>query len=322
MTDISKEMTVNTERADNSNDAAAEMAELFAGINSDDEKNRVVGGTLYLVATPIGNMADITGRAVKTLSEVDFIAAEDTRHTGILCAALGISRPMTSYYEQNKAESGRRIVERLKSGESCALCTDAGMPAISDPGADLVRLCIDAGITVTCVTGACAAVTALALSGADTNRFTFIGFLPTENKPRAAAVEDIARSRVTVILYEAPHRVRKTLGELCRVCGEGRKIALCRELTKRNEEIIRTTLAGACELYELQEPRGEYVFVIHGEPAQDTALQWRGMTVAEHVALYTEGGLGRMDALKAAARDRGVGKGEIYREITENKVKS
>lgn len=279
------------------------------------EKNRVLGGVLYLVGTPIGNLADLSERAKKVLSEVDFIAAEDTRHTGKLLSALGISKPMTSYYEENKYESGRRIVARLKSGESCALCTDAGMPAISDPGEDLVRLCADEGITVTSVPGATAAITALALSAASTQSFVFIGFLPTDKKPRRALIDECRRERRTVILYEAPHRLKKTLDELCEACGKARRIAICRELTKLNEEIIRTTLEGAVGHYETETPRGEYVLVLHGAETPDKAADWRDMSVAEHVEAYIADGMSKMDAIKAVARDRGVGKSEIYKEL-------
>lgn len=280
-----------------------------------NEKNRVLGGVLYLVGTPIGNLSDLSERAKKVLSEVDFIAAEDTRHTGKLLSALGISKPMTSYYEENKHESGRRIVSRLKSGESCALCTDAGMPAISDPGEDLVRLCADEGITVTSVPGATAAITALALSAASTQSFVFIGFLPTDKKPRRTLIDECKRERRTVILYEAPHRLKKTLDELCEACGGDRGIAVCRELTKLNEEIIRTTLGGACEHYGTETPRGEYVLVLHGAKTPDKAADWRDMSIAEHVEAYISDGMSKMDAIKAVARDRGVGKSEIYKEL-------
>ncbi len=280
-----------------------------------NEKNRVIGGALYLVGTPIGNLSDLSERAKKVLSEVDFIAAEDTRHTGKLLSALGISKPMTSYYEENKYESGRRIITRLKSGESCALCTDAGMPAISDPGEDLVRLCADEGITVTSVPGATAAITALALSAASSVSFVFMGFLPTEKKPRRALIDEIVRERKTVILYEAPHRLKKTLDELLDACGSERGIALCRELTKLNEEIIRTTLDGAVKHYETESPRGEYVLVLHGAKTPDRASDWRDMSVSEHVNAYIADGMSKMDAIKAVARDRGVAKGEIYKEL-------
>lgn len=282
-----------------------------------NEKNRVLAGVLYLVATPIGNVSDLSERAKKVLSEVDFVAAEDTRHTGKLLSLLGISRPMTSYYEENKFESGRRIVARLLEGESCALCTDAGMPAISDPGEDLVRLCAENGITVTCVPGATAAVTALALSAASTKSFVFVGFLSTDPKPRRIALDELRGERKTTILYEAPHRLKRTIADLLEVCGGDRRIAVCRELTKLNEEIMRTTLKEAAEHYENEDPRGEYVLVLHGAEAANKIEDWRGMTIPEHVALYVDGGMSKMDAMKAVARDRGVGKGEIYKEINK-----
>lgn len=280
-----------------------------------NEKNKVLSGVLYLVGTPIGNLSDLSERAKKVLSEVDFVAAEDTRRTGKLLAALGISKPMTSYYEENKYESGKRIVSRLKSGESCALCTDAGMPAISDPGEDLVRLCADEGITVTSVPGATAAITALALSAASTQSFVFIGFLPTEKKPRRELIDECRRERRTLILYEAPHRLKKTLDELCDACGGDRGIAVCRELTKLNEEIIRTTLAEAVAHYDTEAPRGEYVLVLHGAKAADKSADWRDMSISEHVEAYISDGMSKMDAIKAVARDRGVGKSEIYKEL-------
>ncbi len=280
----------------------------------ENEKNRVIGGTLYLVATPIGNMADISSRAVKVLSEVDFVAAEDTRHTGLLLSRLGISRPMMSYYEENKRSAGDKIISRLLSGESCALCTDAGTPAISDPGADIVRDAVKAGINVTAVPGACAAVTALSISGADTKSFVFYGFLPTENTPRGKITDEISRERRTVILYEAPHRLKRTLGELKASCGGEREAALCRELTKLNEEVIRGTLDELIQKYEDIEPRGEYVIVLHGAATRDGALEWEGLSVKEHVEAYISSGMNQMDAIKAAARDRGVPKGEIYKK--------
>lgn len=278
----------------------------------ENEKNRVLGGVLYLVGTPIGNMADLSPRAVKVLSEVDFVAAEDTRHTGRLLSSVGVSKPMVSYYKDNMAQSGRRIVERLQKGESCALCTDAGMPAISDPGEELVRLCAAANINVTCVPGPCAAVTALSLSGADTRTFVFMGFLPPEGKPRRDALSEAAAERRTVILYEAPHRLKKTLYDLFDACGGERGLDVCRELTKLNEQTVRSTVGEVKAMYDSVEPRGEYVLVLHGRTGGE---DWRSLSVREHVEMYERSGLSRMDAMKAAARDRGVGKAEIYREL-------
>ena len=289
---------------------------------SQEEKNAVLGGTLYLVATPIGNLSDLSERAVKVLSEVDFIAAEDTRNTGKLLSCLGISRPMVSYYEHNKRERGPRIVERLQGGESCALVSDAGTPAISDPGEDLVALCAAAGVTVTSVPGCCAAITALTLSGLPTARFTFEGFLPVDNRPRRERLEALTRIESTMILYEAPHKLRATLADLQKALGGERPIALCRELTKRNEEILRTTLAQAVARYEAQEPRGEYVLIVGGgtAPATDDGTAARlALSPAEHVAYYESSGLSRMDAIKAAAKERGMPKNELYRLVNTDK---
>ena len=277
------------------------------------EKNAVTGGTLYLVATPIGNLADLSPRAQKVLSEVDFVAAEDTRNSGQLLARFRISKPMVSYFEHNKRERGPAIVERLARGESCALVTDAGMPAISDPGEDLVRLCADAGIPVTAIPGSCAAVTALALSGLPTGRFVFEGFLPTAKKDRTARLDALKAEERTIILYEAPHRLRQTLGDLLPDFG-ARPLALCRELTKLNEEILRTTVEGAVGLYEEREPRGEYVLILGGRPADESGEDYPE-DAAAHVALLEASGLSRMDAIKAAAKARGVGKNEIYRLV-------
>ena len=285
---------------------------------SREEKNAVLGGTLYLVATPIGNLADLSERAVKVLSEVDFIAAEDTRNTGKLLSCLGLSRPMVSYYEHNKKERGPHIVERLQAGESCALVSDAGTPAISDPGEDLVALCAEAGVTVTSVPGCCAAITALTLSGLPTARFTFEGFLPVDNRPRKERLEALTRIESTMILYEAPHKLRATLADLEKTLGSTRPIALCRELTKRNEEILRTTLAEAVVHYEAQEPRGEYVLIIGGGSAPQTddgVAARQALSPAEHVAYYESTGLSRMDAIKAAAKERGMPKNELYRLV-------
>ena len=285
---------------------------------SQEEKNAVLPGTLYLVATPIGNLSDLSERAVKVLSEVDFIAAEDTRNTGKLLSCLGISRPMLSYYEHNKRERGPRIVERLQAGESCALVSDAGTPAISDPGEDLVALCAAADVTVTSVPGCCAAITALTLSGLPTARFTFEGFLPVDNRPRKERLEALTRIESTMILYEAPHKLRTTLADLEKALGGERPVALCRELTKRNEEILRTTLQGAIAHYTAQEPRGEYVLILGGgsAPQTDDGVAARlALSPSEHVAYYESTGLSRMDAIKAAAKERGMPKNELYRLV-------
>lgn len=287
------------------------------------EKNAIVGGTLYLVSTPIGNLADLSERAIKVLSEVDFVAAEDTRNTGKLLACLGISKPMVSYYEHNKRERGPKIVERLLAGESCALCSDAGTPAISDPGEDLVRLCAENNVTATAVPGCCAAITALTLSGLSTTRFSFEGFLPVDKKPRRERLEQLTYCTSTMILYEAPHKLRATLADLIKALGEDRRVALCRELTKRNEEIYRTTLGEADKRYREEDPRGEYVLILEGgsteAPRAAEANERLSLSPAEHVAYYESTGLGRMDAIKAAAKERGIPKNELYRMLNAEK---
>ena len=281
------------------------------------EKNRIEPGTLYLVATPIGNMADLSPRARKVLCGVDLVAAEDTRVSGMMLRNIGSDRPLFSYHEHNKKAAGRTLIERLKDGASCAVVTDAGTPGISDPGSDLAAACIKEGIPVTSVPGCCAAVNAVILSGADTRRFVFEGFLPSEGKERRERIEYLRTERRTAVLYEAPHRLAKTLAELSAAFGGERGIALCREMTKLNEEIFRGTLAEAAEKYSSEDPRGEFVLVLSGAVEKKEELFWAEMTVEEHVGFYEENGLSRMDAMKAAARDRGVGKGEIYRQIAK-----
>ncbi len=284
------------------------------------EKNAIVGGTLYLVATPIGNLADLSERAIKVLSEVDFIAAEDTRNSQKLLSVLGISKPMVSYFEHNKRERGEQIIERLQAGESCALVTDAGTPAVSDPGADLVVLCAERGVRVTSIPGCCAAITALTLSALPTGRFTFEGFLSTNKAERREHLADLKTEKRTMILHEAPHKLRNTLQDLSDAFGGERRIALCRELTKLNEQVERTTLSGAIAIYEEKEPRGEYVLVIEGatKTAEATAF-WQDMSIPAHVQYYVDGGMSQKDAIKAAAKDRGVHKNEVYSKIVEQK---
>ena len=283
------------------------------------EKNKVLGGVLYIVATPIGNLADISERALKVLSEVDFIAAEDTRNSMRLLTHFGISKTLVSYYEHNKREKGEEIVSRLESGESCALITDAGTPAISDPGEDLVRLCAQRNIEVTSVPGACAMITALTLSALPTSRFVFEGFLPVTKKERNRRLEVLAKEERTFILHEAPHKLRTTLGDLRAVLGDDRKIAICRELTKLNEEIFRTTLAEACATYAEREPRGEYVLVIDGAEQgavqADQANEWDSPEAAlEH---FLSLGMSRNDAIKAAAKSFGVTRNQFYGMLIE-----
>lgn len=280
---------------------------------SKEEKNAIVGGTLYLVATPIGNLADISERALKTLSEVDFVAAEDTRNTGLLLSRYGISKPLISYFEHNKRERGQIIADRLLNGESCALVTDAGTPAISDPGEDIVKLCAELNIPVTSIPGACACITALTLSGLATGRFSFEGFLTTNKADRKKRLEELAAERRTLIIYEAPHKLCGTLDDLLKYFGE-RKITLCRELTKLNEEVMRTTLSSAVRTYTEKQPRGEYVLIIEGAPEKSEAAVYPE-DISEHVAMYENDGLKRMDAIKAAARDRGISKSEAYSKL-------
>lgn len=283
---------------------------------SGEEKNKIMGGTLYLVATPIGNLSDLSMRAVKVLREVDFVAAEDTRNSLKLMNACGIvGKSMISYFEHNKKERGETIVRRLREGESCALITDAGTPAISDPGEDLVRLCAAEGITVTAVPGCCAAITALTLSGLPTGRFAFEGFLEGSKAQRRARLAELADEKRTLILYEAPHRLCETLSQLAELFGD-RQIALCRELTKLNEEILRTTIPQAVEHYQSVAPRGEYVLIVEGASATREELFWQDMSVHEHIDYYLKVGMDKMTAIKQVARDRGVGKSVIYKQAT------
>ena len=285
---------------------------------SKEDKNAIVGGTLYLVATPIGNLSDITERALKVMSEVDFIAAEDTRNTGKLLSYFGIQKPMVSYFEHNKRERGEIIAERLMKGESCALLTDAGTPAISDPGEDLVRLCAEKNIPVTSIPGCSAVVNALALSALPTGRFCFEGFLSTNKNERFSRLEEIKSDKRTTVFYEAPHKLKKTLDDIFSIFGD-RRIALCRELTKLNEEIIRTNLSYAISYYTDNEPRGEYVLVIEGASEEEISKDafFANMTVEEHLNHYVNMGMSKMDATKAVAKDRGVAKSVIYKEINK-----
>lgn len=284
---------------------------------TDTEKNRIEPGTLYLVGTPIGNLADLSDRAKKVLGGVDFVAAEDTRNTGLLLSRIGVSRPMVSYHEHNRREHGEMICDRLEAGESCALVTDAGMPAISDPGEELVRMCAARGIAVSAVPGPSAVVTALALSGLGTRRFVFEGFLPTKASERRELISELARERRTTVIYEAPHRLCETLDALLAALGD-RPVAVCRELTKLNEEILRTTLSGAVRHFSEVAPRGEFVLVIGGASAVGEPTDYPE-NPAEHVAFYESAGLSRKDAIKAAAKDRAMPKGEFYKLLVGGK---
>ncbi len=289
-----------------------------------DEKNKTEPRTLYLVGTPIGNLSDLSERAIKVLTECTFIAAEDTRNTAKLLSCFDIHKELVSYHEHNRKARGEELCCRIESGETCALVTDAGMPAISDPGEDLVRLCAARGIAISVIPGPTACISALALSGLSTSRFTFEGFLPVEKAERRRHLEEICKERRTMIFYEAPHKLRATLNDLLRVFGD-RRISLCRELTKKNEEVIRTTTAGAVAYYETNEPRGEYVLVLEGD-AEHTGLAYTApvddallhLSPEAHVAHYESLGKGRMDAIKQAAKDRGMTKSELYKILNNN----
>ena len=269
-----------------------------------------MSGTLYLVATPIGNLGDLSPRAVTTLSEADFIAAEDTRVTMKLLNHFDIRRPLVSYHEHNKAAAGQAVLARLLAGESCALVTDAGTPAVSDPGEDLVRLCAENGVPVVSIPGCCALVSALAVSGLPTGRFTFEGFLPVNKKERRERLQALLTEERTMIFYEAPHRLRTTLADLLEAFGD-RPISLCRELTKLHEETVRTTLAGAVALYGEREPKGEYVLVLAGAaPAAEAAV-----TLEAAVAMVLErraAGEWMKDAVRQVAADTNIPKNELY----------
>lgn len=277
-----------------------------------------MAGTLYLCATPIGNLKDMTPRVIETLQSVDVIAAEDTRNSIKLLNHFDIHTPMTSYHEYNKVEKARQLIGQLQNGQSIALITDAGTPAISDPGEVLVQLCHENGITVTSLPGPAACITALTLSGLSTRRFCFEGFLPADKKERRAVLKDLQEESRTIILYEAPHHLVKTLEELYETVGQ-RRITLCRELTKRFETIMPTTLEEALEYYKTEEPRGEYVLVLAGksleEKRQEEIASWEHMSIEEHMKYYENQGMDTKSAMKQVAKDRGVGKREIYQYL-------
>ena len=279
----------------------------------------VLPGTLYLVATPIGNLDDMPPRVAATFGMADFIAAEDTRVTLRLLNHLELKKPLVSYYEHNKAASGPRIVERILAGETCALVSDAGSPAISDPGEDLVRLCAEAGVTVSAIPGPCAAITALSMSGLPTGRFTFEGFLSTTKKNRAQHLDSLRAEQRTMIFYEAPHKLRGTLDDLAAAFGAGRSVSLCRELTKLHEEIKKTTLGEAVAYYKENDPRGEYVLVLAGaDPAavEQAAAPTLEEAVAAARALQANG-LPPAAAAKQAAAGTPFSKGEIYKQLIQ-----
>ena len=277
-----------------------------------------MSGTLFLCATPIGNLEDITLRVIRTLKEADLIAAEDTRNSIRLLNHFDIHTPMTSYHEYNKIEKGRQLVERLLEGKNIALITDAGTPGISDPGEELVKMCLEAGITVTSLPGPCACITALTISGLPTRRFAFEAFLPSEKKERRRILEELERETRTIILYEAPHRLVKTLEELLEILGD-RRMTLCRELTKKHEEGFASTLSQVLELYRQKEPLGECVLVIEGKDRREILAEereaWEDISIEEHVKLYEEKGSSRKEAMKLAARDRGMTRRDIYQYL-------
>lgn len=273
-------------------------------------------GKLYLCGTPIGNLEDLTLRVIRVLREVDLIAAEDTRQTLKLLNHLDIKKTMISYHEHNKFEKGPEIIKRLREGLNIALVTDAGMPGVSDPGEDLVRLCIDEGIDVEAVPGVTASITALVLSGFSTKRFIFQGFLPRESKERKETIEDLKSETSTVIIYEAPHRVRNTLKELYAALGN-RRIAVCRELTKKFEQVFRVGLEDASLMYDENEPRGEYVLILEGRDREalieEERKNWDSMAIEDHIEMYINQGLTKKEALKKVAKDRGLSKRDVYK---------
>ena len=279
-----------------------------------------MSGQLYLVATPIGNLEDMTYRAVRILSEVDLIAAEDTRNSIKLLNHFEIRTPMTSYHEFNKYDKAAWLVAQMQQGKNVACITDAGTPGISDPGEELVRQCYAAGISVTALPGACACVTALTASGQATRRFCFEAFLPSDKKERKQVLEELVNETRTIVLYEAPHRLLRTLEELQETL-QNRRLTICRELTKKHETFFQTTLEEAIARYQVQEPKGECVLVIEGKSRKELEeakqKQWEELTIAEHMEVYLSKGMSKKDAMKQVAQDRGVGKREIYQALLE-----
>lgn len=278
-------------------------------------------GELYLCATPIGNLEDMTFRCIRVLKEADVIAAEDTRNSIKLLNHFEIKTPMTSYHEFNKVEKARVLVEKMLKGETVALITDAGTPGISDPGEELVRQCIEAGIKVTPVPGAAACINALIMSGMPTRRFCFEAFLPSDKKEKADVLEQLKAEQRTIIIYEAPHRLLRTLTELESALGGMRKIAVCKELTKRHEMVYRDTISGALGYYTANEPKGEYVLVIEGrspkELLEEKRAAWDDMSIEEHFNMYVSQGMDKKDAMKLVAKDRGVSKRDIYNALLD-----
>ena len=277
-----------------------------------------MAGKLYLCATPIGNLEDMTYRVVRTLREVDLIAAEDTRNSIKLLNHFEIKTPMTSYHEYNKIEKGKKLIEKLQQGINIALITDAGTPGISDPGEELVKMCYEAGIEVTSLPGAAACVTALTLSGLSTRRFAFEAFLPSDKKEKQVVLKELEKETRTIILYEAPHRLVRTLQELLKVLGN-RRITVCRELTKKHETAFATTLENAVVYYETNEPKGECVLVIEGksreELKQEEVAKWEEMSIEEHMNYYVNQDFDKKEAMKKVAKDRGITKRDVYQQL-------
>ena len=276
-------------------------------------------GTLYLCATPIGNLEDITYRVLRTLKEVDLIAAEDTRNSIRLLNHFEIKTPMTSYHEYNKIDKAYQLVAKMREGKNIALITDAGTPGISDPGEDIVRICYEEGIPVTSLPGAAACITALTMSGLPTRRFAFEAFLPRDKKEHQAVLEELKTETRTIIIYEAPHHLVRTLQELSDTLGGDRRLTICRELTKRHEEKMQTTFADSLSYYEVNEPRGEYVLIIAGRSREEMKKEeqagWEALSLEEHMAHYESQGIDRKEAMKRVAKDRGVSKRDIYQAL-------
>ncbi len=276
-------------------------------------------GKLYLCATPIGNLEDITFRVLNTLKEADLIAAEDTRHSIKLLNHFGIKTPMTSYHEYNKVDKARQLVDKMRQGLHIALVTDAGTPGISDPGEELVRQCCEAGIEVTSLPGPAACVTALTVSGLATRRFCFEAFLPADKRERQWILEELKKETRTIILYEAPHHLVRTLRELADTLGEERRVTICRELTKKYEEAYRTTFRESLKRYQKEEPKGECVIVIEGKKIADLQKEqqksWEDLGIDEHMEIYLSQGIEKKEAMKQVAKDRGVSKREIYQAL-------
>ena len=283
-----------------------------------------MSGKLYLCATPIGNLEDITFRVVRILKEADLIAAEDTRNSLRLVNHFEIKTPMTSYHEYNKIEKGHQLVEKMLGGLTVALITDAGTPGISDPGEELVKMCLEAGIPVSSVPGPAACITALTMSGLSTRRFAFEAFLPSDKKEKQAVLEELKTETRTIVLYEAPHRLLRTLQELYDTLGE-RRITVCRELTKKHETAFQTTLNGAIDWYSANEPRGECVLVLEGKSRESIEKEkqesWQEISIEEHMESYENQGISRKEAMKLVAADRGTTKREIYQYLLEHKEK-